>query len=122
MGCKTKAPALATSAKIALVDRLSACGFSKIEVTSFVSPQWVPQMADAAEVMAGIDRKHGVSYAALTPNMRGFANAMQAKVQTKSRFSARLRRVLARRTLTARDLCKKASFCPQRCSQMLIYY
>ena len=82
-GLQNEKASIATSAKIALVDRLSACGFSKIEVTSFVSPQWVPQMADAAEVMAGIGRKHGVSYAALTPNMRGFASAMQAKVQTK---------------------------------------
>ena len=79
-GLQNTRASIATSAKIALVNRLSACGFSKIEVTSFVSPQWVLQMADAAEVMAGIGRKHGVSYAALTPNMRGFASAMQAKV------------------------------------------
>ena len=77
-GLQNEKASIATSAKIALVDRLSACGFSKIEVTSFVSPQWVPQMADAAEVMAGIGRKHGVSYAALTPNMRGFVSAMRA--------------------------------------------
>ncbi|RME13888.1 MAG: hydroxymethylglutaryl-CoA lyase [Alphaproteobacteria bacterium] len=64
--------------KIALVDRLSDCGFEKIEVTSFVSPKWVPQMADAAEVMAGIARKPGVTYAALTPNLRGFEAARAA--------------------------------------------
>ncbi|MEM9098290.1 MAG: hydroxymethylglutaryl-CoA lyase [Pseudomonadota bacterium] len=64
--------------KIALVNRLSACGFAKIEVTSFVSPKWVPQMADAAEVMAGITRREGVSYAVLTPNMRGYEAARAA--------------------------------------------
>ncbi|MEM9044733.1 MAG: hydroxymethylglutaryl-CoA lyase [Pseudomonadota bacterium] len=64
--------------KIALVNRLSACGFRKIEVTSFVSPKWVPQMADAAEVMAGISRHEGISYAVLTPNMRGYEAARTA--------------------------------------------
>lgn len=64
--------------KIALVDALSAVGFDRIEVTSFVSPKWVPQMADAAEVLAGITRRAGVSYAALTPNLKGFERAMEA--------------------------------------------
>ncbi|MEM1275697.1 MAG: hydroxymethylglutaryl-CoA lyase [Pseudomonadota bacterium] len=64
--------------KIALVNRLSACGFRKIEVTSFVSPKWVPQMADATEVMTGITRREGVSYAVLTPNMRGYEAARAA--------------------------------------------
>lgn len=69
---------IATVDKIALVDMLTACGFSHIEVTSFVSPKWVPQMADAAEVLAGIWRKEGVVYAALTPNLRGYEAAKQA--------------------------------------------
>ncbi|HBZ44530.1 MAG TPA: hydroxymethylglutaryl-CoA lyase [Maritimibacter sp.] len=64
--------------KIALVNALSAVGFDRIEVTSFVSPKWVPQMADAAEVLAGITRRAGVSYAALTPNLKGFERAMEA--------------------------------------------
>ncbi len=64
--------------KIDLVDALSECGFAHIEVTSFVSPRWVPQMADAAEVMAGIQRRAGVTYAALTPNMTGYVAAKDA--------------------------------------------
>ncbi|MGY5802879.1 hydroxymethylglutaryl-CoA lyase [Rhizobium sp. LEGMi12c] len=65
-----------TARKIELVDLLSDCGFERIEVTSFVSPKWVPQLADAAAVMAGINRRPGVSYAALAPNMQGFEAAL----------------------------------------------
>lgn len=72
---KTPIPA---ADKIALVDMLSDCGFRKIEVTSFVSPKWVPQMADAAEVMAGIRRAPGVTYAVLTPNLKGLEGALAA--------------------------------------------
>jgi hydroxymethylglutaryl-CoA lyase len=67
-----------TADKVSLVDRLSACGFTKIEVTSFVNPTWVPQLADAANVMAGITRHPGVSYAVLTPNLRGLERAIAA--------------------------------------------
>jgi len=72
-------PRLIPSAeKIALIDLLSGAGFRRIEVASFVSPKWVPQMADGAEVLAGIARRKGVSYAALTPNMQGFERAAAA--------------------------------------------
>lgn len=64
--------------KIALVDQLSAAGFANVETTSFVSPKWVPQMADGAEVMAGITRRPGTIYSVLTPNMRGFEGAVAA--------------------------------------------
>ncbi|GGY91588.1 hydroxymethylglutaryl-CoA lyase [Pseudoduganella plicata] len=64
--------------KIALVDRLTAAGFANIEAASFVSPKWVPQMATSQEVMAGIARKPGVIYSALTPNMQGFEAALAA--------------------------------------------
>jgi hydroxymethylglutaryl-CoA lyase len=64
--------------KIALIDRLSMAGFSRIECASFVSPKWVPQMAGSAEVLAGITRKDGVRYAALAPNMRGYTDAVAA--------------------------------------------
>ncbi|EPX80450.1 hydroxymethylglutaryl-CoA lyase [Salipiger mucosus] len=64
--------------KIALVDCLSRAGFRRIECASFVSPKWVPQMADSGAVLTGITRVPGVSYAALTPNMRGFEAAMEA--------------------------------------------
>ncbi|MEM7124600.1 MAG: hydroxymethylglutaryl-CoA lyase [Pseudomonadota bacterium] len=77
-----------TDDKIRLVDMLSGCGFSKIEVTSFVSPKWVPQMADAADVMAGIERKPGVAYAVLTPNMRGYDGAKAAHADEVAIFAS----------------------------------
>jgi len=64
--------------KIALVDCLGQAGFSRIECASFVSPKWVPQMAGSAQVLAGIKRADGVRYAALTPNMRGYEDALAA--------------------------------------------
>jgi hydroxymethylglutaryl-CoA lyase len=65
--------------KIELVHRLQDAGLTEIEVTSFVSPKWVPQMADNAEVMAGIARRPGVRYSVLTPNLQGFEAALQSK-------------------------------------------
>ncbi|RHZ98095.1 hydroxymethylglutaryl-CoA lyase [Cereibacter sphaeroides] len=77
-GLQNEARAIPTAEKIALVDALSACGFRRIEVASFVSPKWVPQMADGAEVLAGISRRPGVTYAALAPNLRGYEAAVAA--------------------------------------------
>jgi hydroxymethylglutaryl-CoA lyase len=77
-GLQNEKQEIATADKIALVDCLSQAGFKRIEVASFVSPKWVPQMADSAEVLAGITREPGISYAALTPNKRGLENAMAA--------------------------------------------
>ena len=74
--------------KIALVDMLSRAGFRRIEVTSFVSPKWVPQMADAAEVMAGITRAPGISYAVLTPNMKGYEGARAANASEIAIFAS----------------------------------
>ncbi len=74
--------------KIALVDLLSGAGFQRIEVASFVSPKWVPQMADGAEVLAGITRADGVRYAALTPNMRGYDGALAAEVDEIAVFAS----------------------------------
>ena len=73
-----KQPVPAT-VKIELVHRLQAAGLRGIEVTSFVSPKWVPQMADNAQVMAGVQRKNGVCYSVLTPNMQGFEAALASK-------------------------------------------
>ncbi len=73
-----KAPVPA-AVKIELVHRLQDAGLKEIEVTSFVSPKWVPQMADALEVMAGIRRKPGVRYSVLTPNMKGFEAALASR-------------------------------------------
>ncbi|ARP92152.1 hydroxymethylglutaryl-CoA lyase [Bordetella genomosp. 9] len=67
-----------TDVKIELVNRLAAAGFPNVEATSFVSPKWVPQMADAAQVMAGIERRPGTIYSVLTPNMKGFEAALAA--------------------------------------------
>ncbi len=77
-GLQNEARPIPTAAKIALVDLLSRAGFRRIEATSFVSPKWVPQMADAAAVLAGIRRAPGVRYAALTPNLKGFERALAA--------------------------------------------
>ncbi|GHC12151.1 MAG: hydroxymethylglutaryl-CoA lyase [Rhodobacterales bacterium 65-51] len=74
--------------KIRLVDMLSRAGFRRIEVTSFVSPKWVPQMADAADVLAGISRAPGVSYAALTPNLKGYEAARAARASEVAIFAS----------------------------------
>ena len=64
--------------KLELIDRLGAAGLGIIEATSFVSPRWVPQLADADELMAGLQRRPGVRYPVLVPNQRGFERAMAA--------------------------------------------
>ena len=78
-GLQNEPRPIPTPTKIALVDLLTDCGFSHIEVASFVSPKWVPQMADGAAVLAGIARRPGVTYAALTPNLKGYDAARAAR-------------------------------------------
>ncbi len=87
-GLQNEKRQIPTAEKIALVDLLSGAGFKRIEVASFVSPKWVPQMADSAEVLAGITRAPGVSYAALTPNMRGFEAAIAARADEIAIFGS----------------------------------
>ncbi|MDX1635364.1 MAG: hydroxymethylglutaryl-CoA lyase [Marinobacter sp.] len=77
-----------TRIKTELIDRLAATGLIHIEATSFVSPRWVPQMGDAAEVMAGITRRANVRYSVLTPNMKGFENALEARADEVAVFAA----------------------------------
>ncbi|TDV37166.1 hydroxymethylglutaryl-CoA lyase [Paraburkholderia caballeronis] len=77
-----------TATKIELVNRLSAAGFPNVETTSFVSPKWVPQMADAADVMAGIERRPGTLYSVLTPNLRGLEGALAARADEIVIFGA----------------------------------
>jgi hydroxymethylglutaryl-CoA lyase len=77
-GLQNEARMIPADEKIALIDALSLAGFRRIEVASFVSPKWVPQMADGAEVLAGLTRAPGVRYAALTPNMTGYERARAA--------------------------------------------
>ncbi|VAW20206.1 Hydroxymethylglutaryl-CoA lyase [hydrothermal vent metagenome] len=74
--------------KIALINLLSEVGFERIEVTSFVSPKWVPQMADASEVLRAIKRRPATIYCALTPNIKGFEAALAAGVEEIAIFSA----------------------------------
>ena len=77
-----------TATKVELINRLSAAGMRNVEAASFVSPKWVPQMADGAAVMAGIERRPGTIYSALTPNLRGFEAALEAKVDEIVIFGA----------------------------------
>jgi hydroxymethylglutaryl-CoA lyase len=78
-GLQNEKEAVPAAVKIELVDRLSRAGFSNIEAASFVSPKWVPQMATSSEVMAGISRRAGTIYSALTPNMQGFEAALASR-------------------------------------------
>lgn len=87
-GLQNEPGVIETTRKVALVDALSAVGFRRIEVASFVSPKWVPQMADSAEVLAGIARAPGVRYAALVPNMRGLDGAIAARADEVAIFGA----------------------------------
>lgn len=87
-GLQNEKREISVAEKVALIDCLSGAGFSRIEVASFVSPKWVPQMAGSAEVLAGITRVPGVSYAALTPNMRGFQDAMAAAANEVAIFGS----------------------------------
>src|SRR5690349_9723561 len=77
-GLQNEKEQVPTAIKIELVNRLSAAGFPNVETTSFVSPKWVPQMADGADVMAGIERRAGTIYSVLTPNLRGLEGALAA--------------------------------------------
>ena len=87
-GLQNEKRLISAAEKIELVDVLSAAGFARIEVASFVSPKWVPQMATSGEVLDGITRKAGVSYAALTPNLRGFEAAIAAKADEVAIFGS----------------------------------
>jgi hydroxymethylglutaryl-CoA lyase len=77
-----------TQTKIELVNRLARAGLRNVESTSYVSPKWVPQMADATAVMAGIERRPGTLYSVLTPNMRGFEGALESKADEIVIFGA----------------------------------
>jgi hydroxymethylglutaryl-CoA lyase len=87
-GLQNEAAHIPTAQKVALVDLLSEAGFRRIECASFVSPKWVPQMADSAEVLVGIRRVAGVSYAALTPNIKGLERAIAARADEVAIFGS----------------------------------
>ena len=87
-GLQNERATISTADKVALIDRLSATGLRTIEATSFVSPKWVPQLADAAEVMAGITRRPGVRYPVLVPNEQGYERARAAGATDIAVFTA----------------------------------
>ncbi|SDN15048.1 hydroxymethylglutaryl-CoA lyase [Pseudomonas jinjuensis] len=87
-GLQNEKQPISVADKVRLVDDLTAAGLGYIEVGSFVSPKWVPQMAGSAEVFAGIQRKPGITYAALAPNMKGFEAALEAGVEEVAVFAA----------------------------------
>jgi len=97
-GLQNEKDAVPAEVKIALIDHLSAAGLSVIEAGAFVSPRWVPQMADSAEVLAGIARQPGVSYPVLVPNMKGFEAACRAGAREIAVFGA------ASETFTQRNI------------------
>ena len=87
-GLQNEPRSVPAATKIAFIDRLSATGLRAIEATAFVSPRWVPQMADAAEVMAGITRRPGVGYPVLVPNTKGLEAALAAGAEEIAVFAA----------------------------------
>lgn len=87
-GLQNEALAIPAATKIELIERLARCGLKTIEATSFVSPKWVPQMADAAEVMAGLRRQPGVSYPVLVPNPAGLERALAVQAGEIAVFTA----------------------------------
>src|SRR4249919_590548 len=87
-GLQNEKTIIAASDKIALIDRLSQTGLRSIEATSFVSPKWVPQLADAAEVFTGITRKPGISYPVLVPNEQGYERARAVGATEVAIFTA----------------------------------
>ena len=87
-GLQNEAAPVETDDKVAFVNALAAAGHSTIEVSAFVSPKWVPQMADAAAVFARIERRAGVRYTALVPNLAGLARAREAQVDEIAIFAA----------------------------------
>lgn len=87
-GLQNEATPISASDKIALIEKLSNAGISYIESGSFVSPKWVPQMATSAEIFEKLQRKQGVTYAALTPNMHGFEDAMAVNASEVAIFGA----------------------------------
>jgi hydroxymethylglutaryl-CoA lyase len=87
-GLQNEKQLVPAAAKVELIDRLGMAGLKAIEATAFVSPKWVPQMGDAAEVMASLPRRHGVSYPVLVPNLKGFEQALAAGAEEIAVFAA----------------------------------
>ena len=87
-GLQNEKQVIPTAAKLELIRRLAATGLRDIEATAFVSPKWVPQMADHAEVMHGLDWSKGINYPVLTPNLKGFEAALAAGAREVAVFAS----------------------------------
>jgi len=87
-GLQNEPRTVPTEVKISLIEQLAAAGLRAIEATAFVSPKWVPQMADSSEVMQRLTRRPGVTYSVLVPNLRGFEQALAAGVEEIAVFAA----------------------------------
>ena len=87
-GLQNESRPISTDAKVAFVDALSRAGYAEIEVSAFVSPKWIPQLADAADVLARIERRPDVLYSALVPNEQGLDRALESKVGKIAVFTA----------------------------------
>ena len=87
-GLQNESQLVPAAVKVELIDRLGMAGLKAIEAAAFVSPKWVPQMGDAAEVMASLPRRHGVSYPVLVPNLKGFEQALAAGAEEIAVFAA----------------------------------
>jgi hydroxymethylglutaryl-CoA lyase len=115
-GLQNEAAAIATADKVAFVNQLSEAGHRTIEVSAFVSPKWVPQMADAADVFASIHRRAGTRYTALVPNLAGLDRAVAAKVDEVAIFAAasesfsrrNINQSIAESLDTYRSVCQRA--------------
>ena len=115
-GLQNESANVATTDKIEFVNRLSAAGLPVIEVSAFVSPKWVPQMADAAEVFAGIARRPGTRYTALVPNLAGLERALAARVDEVAVFASstetfsqkNINRSIAESLAIYREVCDRA--------------
>lgn len=115
-GLQNEQSLITTADKITFIDQLTAAGHRVIEVAAFVSPKWVPQMADASEVLAGITRRNGVRYTALVPNRAGLTRAMAAGVTEVAIFTAasetfsqrNLNQSIKASLVTYADVCREA--------------
>lgn len=112
-GLQNEPAGVPAEVKVALIDRLSDAGFQVVEAGSFVSPKWVPQMADTAEVMARIRRKPGVTYPVLVPNMKGLEAAIAAKATEVAGFAAATEAFSKRNTncTIAQSMQRQAEVC-----------
>lgn len=112
-GLQNEPASVPAEVKVALIDRLSDAGFQVVEAGSFVSPKWVPQMADTAEVMARIRRKPGVTYPVLVPNMKGLEAAIAAKATEVAGFAAATEAFSKRNTncTIAQSMQRQAEVC-----------